>query len=251
MDPKDYNQAQIDSGKLSIDKITELVHEWQRTHDLVVDGIAGPVTVSSIDAVLIPETPPLKWEPWDGPLERQPRNRREVYQMFGNPGVGTPDKRWERENITTVRDMPGVPSKWYFRCHRLVEPYMREAFRRAQIAAPQYQIERAASYVFRHQRHDPKRPLSYHSLGIAVDIDPHRNFGKSFKKGQTPEAWSSEYWAIWSEGLPRAFVEAFQSCGFASGIDWDEDGYSSDHTFIDPMHLVWLDRSGRGMSTDV
>jgi len=194
-----------------------------------------------------PTEPPMltvaSWEPWDGPLGQLPRTRADVYDVFGNPGVGKADRRWRRQNIIEVRDMPGVPHKWYFQCHKLAEPYIREAFRRAQLSCPEYQIERAASFVFRHQRHDPARPLSMHSFGIAVDVDPSHNRSRYFKRGKGPELGTPEWYEAWPDGLPRRFVEAFQSVGFAWGGDWDEDGTSLDHTYLDPQHFELRDRS--------
>lgn len=170
------------------------------------------------------------WPPFDGPLERIPRHRADVYAMFGDPGKGEPDPAWERANIITVRDLPGVPPVWHFQTHRKVEPYIREALRRAAIAAPEYRIERAASRVFRHIRHDPKAPLSMHSWGIAFDVDAKHNGGKSFDKGKKPSPWSTGWLKAWPQGLPQAFVEAVESVGFWWGGRWSA-------AYVDPMHF--------------
>jgi len=193
------------------------------------------------------ESPRATWPPFAGPLARIPRNRQEVVEVFGDPrlkdrrGKPTPqpDPAWVERNIVEIHGakmFPGVPPKWFFQCHRLAEPYLREAFRRAQIACPEYQIERAGGFVFRHIRHDPKRALSMHAYGIAVDVDPARNQAVEFPAGKGPAAWSETWRGIWPKGLPPAFVDAFLSVGFTWGGDWNGDGRSEDHRFIDPQH---------------
>ena len=253
----EYNQKQLDLGKVGPEEITELTRFWQAGHDLKIDGMLGPMTLSTLESRLVPQTAPrdpgghVDWDRWfDGPLERQPKNRREVYDIFGNPGSGKVNPSWVRSNIVELHpkhgnQLPGVPGKWYVQVHKLVEPYLREGLRRARAAAPYYEIERIAGFVFRHIRHDPSRPLSMHSWGIAVDIDPHKNRGRSFARGKAPKAWSGEYMKIWPNGLPREFVEAMQSCGFAWGSDWDEDGATHDHTYLDPMHFEFVARDGK------
>ena len=244
--PEDYNDEQMRNGPLTRELIVALVRYWQEEHDLTPDGKAGPATVGSIEGSL-PEKAPKKWPHWDGFMEEQPANREDLYEKFGNPGKYSADRVWRKDNIVECHGssaMPGVPPRWYFQCHREVEAYMREAFRRAQIAAPEYKIERAASYVWRPIRHKRGGPLSVHSWGLAVDIDPHRNFSRRYARGKAPVAWGPEYMKTWPDGLPKAFVEAFQSCGFAWGSDWDEDGRTDDHTYLDPMHMEWVARDG-------
>lgn len=46
--PSAYNAAQLASGALTPDAITELVHYWQAGHGLVADGMAGPRTIASL-----------------------------------------------------------------------------------------------------------------------------------------------------------------------------------------------------------
>lgn len=189
-----------------------------------------------------PEIEVIQWEPWDGPLGDLPRTRKDIYDVFGNPGVGKLDKRWARQNMIVARDLPLVP-KGKIYCHKLAEPYIREALRRCALSCPDYQIARFGCFNFRHQRHDPSRPLSTHSWGIAVDTNPGQNRGIYFKKNDVPEAFSDLWWDWWPIGMPEAFVRAWQSVGFAWGADWDEDGTSTDHTFVDPMHFELRDRS--------
>ena len=104
--------------------------------------------------------PPLikveEWQPWDGPLGKLPRTRKEVYDVYGNPGVGKVDKKWERANMVLARNLEGAPrGKLY--CHKLAEPYIREGLRRGLVSCPNYVIEKLGCFNFRHQRHDPGR----------------------------------------------------------------------------------------------
>lgn len=179
-----------------------------------------------------------RWPPFEGPPAKIPATRAEVYATYGNPGRGIVDENWRRREIVERRDMPGVPSKYYFQCHRLAEARIREGFRRCQIACPEYRIDRAGCFVFRHIRHDPSRALSLHSFGIALDINPEKNRGIQFAhKGDVPEFFSREWWQLWPEGMPRDFIDAWLSLGFVWGGDWDRDWDSADETYVDPMHL--------------
>jgi hypothetical protein len=196
-----------------------------------------------------PDPPPATgWKTWDGPATRQPKNRAEVQSMFGVPGITVPDPKWTRENIIECSHalgnaLPGQVRGKRLWIHKTVEPYAREGLRRAAISCPDYIIDDMASWVFRNTRHDPTLPLSFHSWGIAIDVNTAKNGAKYFKKGEEPEAWSDAYNRIWPHGLPKAFVLAMESCGFTWGSDWDRDGKTADHTYQDPMHFEWTDRS--------
>lgn len=229
-----FNKAEQAAGRFTDEMIATLVAAWQGNHELVPDGCCGKATQASISTLIDnrTEAAPAKWPAFDGPLYKQPQNRSEVYRIFGNPGTGAVDGDWYKANIVTTRNLPGVPSKWYFEVNKFVEPYLREGLRRAKLACPNYQIDRAASFVFRHMRHDPSMPLSYHSWGIAADIDPDLNFSKTFATGKTPKPWSAEWKKIWPNGLPQAFVEAMESVGFQWGGRWV--GY------CDPMHYQFV-----------
>lgn len=177
---------------------------------------------------------------FDGPLSWRPRNRREVTKLFGDPTRGglylkVPDPKWEDRCLVELHGEHAIfPrfAKWYWKHHVLVHPYMVEAFRRAEIVAPGYaQIEKGTwAYNFRHMRHSVKMPLSYHSYGICVDINPDDNKAASLKK--KPRPWGPEWTRIWPAGVSMELVAAFKSCGFAWGGDWGAE-------YIDPMHFEW------------
>jgi hypothetical protein len=169
---------------------------------------------------------------WSPPLEQLPRNRAEVYKVFGDPGVGKVDKTWERASMVLARDLPGSwnknSKKLYV--HRLAEPYLRESLRLCEQMGTSvlHSIDQIGCFNFRHQRHDPRRPLSYHAWGIAIDIDPADNAAQTWST-VPPEPWSPGWKKLWPGGISRDVVVAFESVGWKWGGRW--------RGFVDPMHF--------------
>ena len=165
-------------------------------------------------------------------------------ELYGVPD-GDPHSAWAREHIVYCGGagkaerpaMPGVPAWLWFACHRRAEPKLRAAFAAAQAACPTYAIGSAGCWVYRHQRHDPSRPLSNHSWGAAVDVDAANNGLKSYSVGTEPKPWSMPWVKTWPKGLPQAWVEGFVSVG---GIGWGGAWKGA----IDPMHLEVYDPEG-------
>lgn len=183
----------------------------------------------------------MAFDAFDGPLSHRPKNLAEVVALFGDPMRGglyrkVADPAWEKRCLAELHGEAALLprfSRWYWKHHALIDLYMREAFARAELVAPGYAlIERGTwSYNFRHMRHDPSLPLSFHSYGIAVDINSDDNRAIEFKAGKTPERWSPAWKKLWPKGVSAELVAAFKSCGFAWGGDWN--GY------CDPMHFEW------------
>lgn len=252
-----FNARELASGKVQPRHISALAQLWQERHGLEVDGKLGDETLESIADREFADTPtetpagysePDEQKPdpghgrFAGPLAKIPGTRPEIYATFGDPGVvAKPNKAWAKANILTVRDLPGIPERWHFQCHRLAEPYIREGLRRA-AAASSYRVERAASFVLRHIRQDSARPLSLHSWGIAIDIDSDLNRARTFDRGAAPEPWGDEWKVLWPKGVDRAFVVAMESAGFTWGGVWGRSGgdlaaRARRCSFFDPMHF--------------
>lgn len=164
--------------------------------------------------------------PWDGPIDI-PDSRKGMYKTFGNPGGSQVNRKWEMANMVVARNLPGAVKKRYV--HRLMEPYLREALRRAEELGVLDEIRKMGSFAFRHQRHDPSRPLSDHAFGIALDINPKENGARRYPKGDAPAPFSDEWRKVWPAGVSRELVLAFESTGFEWGGRW--------RRFPDPMHF--------------
>jgi len=250
-----YNARELAAGRINAGHLTAMARCAQRELGLTTDGMVGEKTRAALMGARAEEVTPISppaSEPsdqrteafgeFDGPLVKIPRGRSEVLAAFGDPGTkASPNRRWARENIITVRDLPGVPRKWFFQVHKLAEPYMREGLRRASELS-KYEIDRAGCWVLRHIQHNPGKPLSLHSWGIAVDFDAGRNRARTFKRGQGPRPWSDEWNELWPKGVDQAFVEGMESVGFTWGGVWghsggDFAGRANACSYFDPMHF--------------
>jgi hypothetical protein len=187
-----------------------------------------PAPIDKLIAVEEPEEPPFQKFAGPGAI---PESRNGVYRLYGNPGSGKVDRKWQRKHMVMARDLPGTWNKGKGRlyCHKLTEERLREALRRCQVLGVLGYIERLGCFNFRHQRHDPSRPLSYHSWGIAVDINPKDNSPKRFGIRMEPKPFSDVWWDYWPKGVPPELVEAFESTGWTWGGRWSR--------FVDPMHF--------------
>lgn len=238
MDRDNYNQNEVDFGNFNGTYLSHLVEFWQRGHLMEPDGRFSPIVCASIHDEMpthcgdAPTDPTRQiWQPFQGPIDKLPRNRADVYKVFGDPSNGGKvNRRWKKENIQTFRKahaLPGVDPRRHVKLHKLAEPYFREALRRARIVSD-YEIRRFGDFVYRLMR--SKSRLSYHSFGIAMDINPGDN--RAIRYGSVamaPEPWSEDWYNIWPNGMDKAFVDAIKSVGFAWGGDW--------RTFKDPMHF--------------
>lgn len=172
------------------------------------------------------------FQPADGRVP-YPRKMAALTGIFGD-SMANP-KAYARKHIITCHakgerpSLPGIPAKWYFKIHRDIEPYLREALRRFEATGSKYQITRAGGYVPRFIRHDPARGPSTHAWGIALDINARWN--KAIVTKEDIEPFSARYWELWPGGVPKELVDAMESCGFFWGFHF--------RGFKDPMHFQW------------
>lgn len=190
----------------------------------------GPELADDTAPIVLAGGPP--WPDFDGGLDEIPVGRRGLVATFGDldetigeDGSIKVSRAWERASMRVARDLPGYKRPLYV--HRLAEPYLREALRRALWAAPDWEPDRIGCFNPRRQRHSSTMPLSLHSWGVAVDIDSLENPGRNV--GEPVEPWSPRWMRLWPLGLPRLVVEAFESVGWEWGGRWS--------SYVDPMHF--------------
>lgn len=82
-------------------------------------------------------------------------------------------------------------------------------------------------YNCRHMQHNPDLPMSYHSWGMALDVNWLENPAGSKLVTDIPQAMIDDLLAVRTGSGARVF---------RWGGDWDWDGVSTDHSYIDAMH---------------
>lgn len=190
------------------------------------EGIPTAIALALPD----PEDPEEAEEPYDHPYEI-PKDRRGVIAVYGDCGVAKLDPKWERANMVLIEGLPGRwnGSKGRIYCHRKAAPAIREALRRCALYGVLDEVEKIGCFNWRHVQHNSAKPLSYHSWGIAFDVNPADNKLRRYKRGTAPKPWSPEWWEVWPNGVSEKLVQAFKEAGLAWGGDWQ--------TVPDPMHF--------------
>lgn len=82
-------------------------------------------------------------------------------------------------------------------------------------------------YSYRHMRHDPSLPWSVHAWAMALDINWLENPAGSKLVTDIPKPMILELQSVRTLSGARVF---------RWGGDWDWDGISTDHSYIDAMH---------------
>ncbi len=209
-----WNLRQIESGVLEGEALGEVIRRGalaiQEEHGLAEDGLCGPATLAAIEPESIVRS---------GSLEIPANNRADIARVYGTfdyqesedqRGAIIIDRDWVRENIVKVVFHTGKHT-W---CHKDIADEMKALYQEA-CEKSGYTPKSAWSWVARHQRWDPKRPLSLHSWGCCIDFDPKLN-------GVGPVENSKLY-------QHPEFVEVFENAGWTWGGRWSR--------YPDAMHF--------------
>lgn len=166
-----------------------------------------------------------------GPLESIPKNRSQVYSIYGRaPKDRNPaHTKFPKAKLTSVRNLPG---KWNSNSGKLytlayMEEYLREALSRCERLGVIDEVWKLGSYNHRHVRHNTNNPLSYHSWGAAIDVNPPDNFATSITKETIWPPFSKQCLERYPNHLSLQAVMAFKSVGFSWGGDWGRDDWYS------------------------
>lgn len=170
---------------------------------------------------------PLYLDGFKGQLGKSKQRRIQIYgdaRRLGESGMSN-----------LMRPVTGLPGRWNKGNGRLYAFHPKAAgqLRLALILCEAYgvinEIYRIGSYNYRHMRFDTTRPLSMHSWGIAVDINPRDNSAKGRAESKKLEPFTDSWWSTYPQGLSQLLVACFKKAGFRWGGDWP--------TFRDPMHF--------------
>ncbi len=198
---KEYNEKQLDSGLLTLDHITEMTKLWQEEHGISSDGYFGPKTAGTFE------------ESVDNDGWRTDSGREWAEKKFGAfrfkslpSGRIKISPKWVKENIVTVTLHTGKR----VRLHKDVAENFVNTFKNA-CEASGYTPKSVQTFVTRHTLWNPKKSLSCHSWGIAIDFDPPKNpMGGKIKSTGKPSLLRQN----------MEFVEAFESAGWTWGGRW-------------------------------
>ena len=217
---RDWNLVQVTGGALSGEVLGELIRRGARIvqdeADLKVDGLAGPATISEIEAQLnldennskrgrtgkrrpIPDHVAIPTSRGVELVYGSPR-----YQSHpSKPGAIIMEKKWVRENIVKCTMHNGLVT-W---CHRLVCEEWVRLFEKA-CTVSGYTPTKVWSWVARRKMWRDDKGVSMHAYGVAFDVDPALN-----KYGM-------------SKGTPLhehpSFVDVFENAGWTWGGRWGD-----------------------------
>jgi hypothetical protein len=197
------------------------------------DEVTVTVSLPSEEQLKLPE--PSAHAPSVGHLHAMPQSPAAFDAVYGKLTYteGGPDKgdillssEWIKENIVEA-DVPQL-HKWTrgkpIQCHRLVAPHLIASFADIEKAGKSSLIlSYDGMWVPRHKDHDPRRGISLHSYGGAIDINAEWN-----PYGHVPAPAGAK-------GSCVELIPFFEAHGFSWG-GYFGGGHASD---TDGMHFEW------------
>ena len=178
-----------------------------------------------------------------------------VYDVYGRAPEEPKNDLNSKYAKAELSTFTGLPGRWNggkgkLYCHVLI----REALNRCEALNVLDYITQIGCYNYRPIRNDPRNGLSFHSWGIAVDIDHKRNRGiyrrakwklpsgkvtgkpsTAVKYGPVPPPFSKGWFDLYPDGMPYELVCAFISVGFTWGASWGRDSW-----------IDWVEQHGVG-----
>lgn len=172
-------------------------------------GVFDERTSIALDEVLDAANPRL-------PKVLVPSTRAQMARIFGDikyvntaGGQVRITNGWARRNMVKV-ELPIVGRRWI---HRKLVAHFSAALRYIEGEGLANEISQFGTWAPRHILHNPRKPLSLHSWGIAVDIN-----------------WFENHYGDKSS-LHPVIIEGFKKFGFTWGGDWRTK---------DPMHFQYF-----------
>jgi hypothetical protein len=218
----EWIEAALSDGRLTSEDLANLVPFAQRELGVSDDGKPGSSTLSALIEAL------------DPPSVKLPRSRSGVQAYYGNPswtktGKGRGvilDDAWVHKNIRSFRLHTGKR----VRMHRLVGDMMVELFEKA-CSESGYCPSSVQTYVPRVI--GGSKRLSYHSLGIAFDVNPHANpWSGRLSNGELSELRKNM--AECDADGRSSFVKCYEDAGVTWGGRWS---YKGKKGWGDDMHF--------------
>lgn len=158
-------------------------------------------------------------------IPKPPKNNQELLKFINGPikykdlenGFVEILGGWKEENIVEIELPIKINEKyWKIECNKNLVTTLNLLFSAYVLGGREktYPITQLSCFVPRHKMSNPKRSLSLHSYGIAVDINwKHNKVGTA-------------------GNIPKGVVDIFKGFGFTWGGEWK--------TAKDPMHFEFF-----------
>lgn len=182
----------------------------------------------------------------------QGNTRAQLIATYGDPtadstphptqrGWFAPGAKWAHRNLVSIptADLPGFPpfgeqAVETIRLHRHVEPAFRATWAELVRRGLSDKLRTySGAFAPRHMLHDPRRPVSVHAYGAAIDFEA---------------AWNGYGVPLERAGINREVVRCFEECGWEWGGRWGEPD-AMHFQWTAPLHGVkqveWRDAMGR------